>query len=132
MGYWLMPRPPWTRTDEPLLWLELAGHEVLTPKVRYFHDARRRSDPHLCLTATIAGEGFYERGGKATRLVPGMCFFDAIPGDFRYGYPPRAEAPFEFVWLDLVGPAAEALWQRVVAKAGPVFDLGARNPVAPL
>jgi AraC-like DNA-binding protein len=128
----LMASPPWALTDEPLLWLVNSGDEVVTPKVRYSHDASRRPDPHLCLTAVIAGEGFHERGGQPARLLPGMFFFEALPGDFRYGYPPRGTAPFEFVWLDLVGPAAEALRKRVVEKAGPVFDLGVDNPVAPL
>ena len=127
-----MAAPPWALTDEPLLWLVNSGDEVVTPKVRYFHDARRRPDPHFCLTAVIAGEGFYERRGQSTRLLPGMCFFESMPGDFRYGYPPGGRAPFEFVWLDLVGPVADGLWKQVVAKAGTVFDLGAGNPVAPL
>ncbi|MBA2479407.1 MAG: helix-turn-helix transcriptional regulator [Planctomycetes bacterium] len=128
----IFPHAPWTRTDEPLLWLSGFGHEVVTPATGYFHDSRKRPDPHLCLTLSLAGEGFYERRGVSTRLGPGMAFFDAMPGDFRYGYPLAATADFEFVWIDLVGPAAEVLWRRVIDRAGPVFDLGADNPVAPL
>lgn len=123
---------PWARTDEPLLWLVGTGHETVTPGNGYHYDCRRRSDPHLGLQLTLAGAGFYERGGRTTALSVGRAFFDVIPGDFRYGYPPGASAPYEHVWVDFQGPTALKLWERARAQFGPVLDLGAGNQLAPL
>jgi AraC-like DNA-binding protein len=62
-----------------------------------------------------------------------MAFFEPIPGDFRYGYPQHASAPYEHVWIDLGGEMADLLWRQVVGASGsPVLDLGPDNPVAPL
>src|SRR4051812_36427734 len=123
---------PWVRTGEPLLWLIGSGHETITPETAYWYDCRKRGDAHLGLQLTLAGEGFYERGGRQLRVGPGAAWFDAIPGDFRYGLPLRATAAYEHVWIDLQGPTAHRLWERVRSQHGPVLELGPDNPVAPL
>lgn len=123
---------PWARTDEPLIWLAGSGHETITRETGYFYDCRKRTDGHLGLQLTLAGEGFYERDGRSTPLTAGRAFFDVIPGDFRYGYPAYAREPYEQVWIDFQGPTALKLWQMVRSTVGPVIDLGADNTVAPL
>jgi AraC-like DNA-binding protein len=120
------------RTDEPLLWLSGAGHETITRHLGYYYDCRFRRDAHLGLQLTLRGEGYYERDGQTTRLQPGMAFFDMLPGDFRYGYPRGATAPYEIVFIDMQGPTALALWKIITAGTGPVVSLGENNPVAPL
>lgn len=123
----------WARTDEPLLWLRGFAHEVIEPDAGYFYDCRLRPDEHIGIQLTLSGEGFYERGGKVTRLGVGSAFFDRIPGDFRYGFPGGATQPYEHVWIDMVGVAAESLWQHAMqVTGGPLLHLGPDNPVAPL
>src|SRR4051812_16531512 len=115
---------PWARTDEPLLWLTGSGHETITAEMGYWYDCRKRGDDHLGLQLTLAGEGFHERGGRVRRLGPGAAWFEVIPGDFRYGFPLGAGADYEHVWLDIEGPTARALGERVRAQHGPVLELG--------
>ena len=121
----------WARTNEHLLWVDGSGHETITRDEGYYYDCRKRTDAHIGLQLTLSGEGFYERDGKVTPLRQGMAFFDRLPGDFRYGYPSGARAPYEFVWIDLNGEMALSLWQQVQRHTGPVLDLGADNPLAP-
>lgn len=123
---------PWARTEEPLLWLTGTGHETVVRGKGYHFDCTRRSDPHIGLQMTLAGTGFYERGGRFTALPPGCAFFDSFPGDFRYGYPVDGVDPYEFVWVDFQGETAHQLWRRIVQRTGPVLDLGPGNPLAPL
>jgi AraC-like DNA-binding protein len=120
------------RTAEPLLWLTGFGHDIVSPDEGYYYDCRLRHDAHIGLQLTLRGEGFYERAGKVQRLGVGMAFFDRIPGDFRYGCARGAASDYEQVWLDLNGPEAERLWSETMRLTGPVIDLGADNPVAPL
>lgn len=122
----------WARTGEHLLWVIGSGHETITRDEGYYYDCRKRFDAHIGIQLTLSGEGFYERGGKVTSLTRGMAFFDRLPGDFRYGYPATARAPYEHVWLDLTGDMALSLWQQVQLHNGPVLDLGPDNPVAPV
>jgi len=124
---------PWVQTDEPLLWLIGAGHEIRYSQDEYFHDSRSRVDlPHIVLQLTIRGSGWYERGGKGVRLKPGMAFLDVIPGDFRYGYPPDTREPYEQVFVSPRGPSATDWCQRVIQKFGHVLDFGPANAVEPL
>ncbi|HYF48935.1 MAG TPA: helix-turn-helix transcriptional regulator [Planctomycetota bacterium] len=122
----------WVRTEEPLLWISGAGHEIISPDDRYFFDCRGRLDTHWGLQLTLLGTGYYERNGKATLLKPGMAWCDQIPGDFRYGLPPGTTEDYQQVWIDMVGPAAEAFWQHIWAAYGRVLTLGPDNRVAPL
>jgi AraC-like DNA-binding protein len=126
------PSTPWIRTNEPLLWLNSAGHQVINRNDGYFFDCKKNKDPHLALQLTIAGAGFYERDGKRVLLQPGMAFVDVMPGDFRYGYPMESTQDYEQVWCDMHGPTATALWDHVMSTYGHVISLGAQNPVAPL
>ncbi|MCW8131341.1 MAG: AraC family transcriptional regulator [Planctomycetota bacterium] len=126
------PSTPWARTGEPLLWLNGAGHEVISSGDPYYYDCRKRPDPHYAFQLTLKGKGLYERDGRTTLLTPGMAFVDFMPGDFRYGFPPGSTEDYEIVWLDLDGPAAEALWNHVNTNFGRVVSLGPVNPVAPL
>lgn len=117
----------WPRTDEPLLWLGGAGHEVRRD-ASYFHDASRRPDrPHYVLQLTLGGEGFYERKGQRRLLPAGMAFLDMIPGEFTYGYPPEARAPYEQVYVGLTGRTAEMMCRRIVSEFGNVLNFG-RDP----
>ncbi len=128
----LIPAAAWAQTDEPLLWLIGSGHQIVTRGNGYFYDCRTRRDAHVGLQLTLAGEGFYERAGKVQALPVGCAFYDEIPGDFRYGYPRHAHAPYEQVWVDMYGEMAQRLWREVHERSGPVLDLGADNALGPL
>ena len=122
----------WVRTDEPLLWLSGAGHEIISPGDDYFHDCKDRGNPHFGIQLTLRGTGYYERHGKASLLPAGTAWFDVIPGDFRYGIPPNATEDYEHCWIDMVGPAAEQIWKHIWNVHGYVLTMGEANPVAPL
>jgi len=126
------PSTPWIRTSEPLIWLNSSGHQVINRNDGYSFDCRHRGDAHLALQLTIAGAGFYERGGQRVLLEPGMAFVDVMPGDFRYGYPLEMTQEYEQVWCDMHGPTAAALWEHIITTYGNVIALGEQNPVAPL
>jgi AraC-like DNA-binding protein len=124
---------PWVRTNEPLFWLGGCGHQHWSRADNYYFDSRKRPDPdHLVLQLTLSGAGFYERGGRRTLLRPGMAFFDHIPGDFRYGYPPRAQETYEQVYLSLMGSVAKRWWRRISRRFGYILTFGPGNPIAPL
>lgn len=128
----LLTSAPWARTDEPLLWLVGTGHRTVTRDSGYHFDCRLRTDAHLGLQLTLAGEGYYERGGRTIPLPAGCAFFDVFPGDFRYGYPAGATAPYEHAWINFQGPTARRLWEQARGRFGPVLDLGTGSPLAPL
>jgi len=122
----------WVRTDEPLLWLSGAGHEIISPGDDYTHDCIGRLDTHWGLQLTLSGAGYYERDGKSTVLKAGMAWCDMIPGDFRYGIPAGTTEDYQQVWIDMVGSAAESFWQHIWNTYGRVLTLGPDNRVAPL
>ena len=124
------PNTPWVRTDEPLMWLHGAGHEIIGPSDKYFFDARKRHDTHFVIQLTLRGAGFYERGGARTLIHPGMAFVDEMPSDFRYGYPQELTEEYEQVWVDVSGPVALDLSKHLKGSYGPVINLGAENPIA--
>ena len=124
---------PWVRTGEPLMWISGAGRERRTREEDYYHDARKRPDPfHLVLQLTLSGAGFYERRGRRTLLRPGMAFFDHIPGDFIYGYPPHATEVYDQVYLSLTGAVSKRWWRRITSRFGTILNFGPINPIAPL
>ncbi|MBI3828362.1 MAG: AraC family transcriptional regulator [Planctomycetes bacterium] len=119
------------RTNEPLLWLSGCGHEVRRSRREYFFDSRTRGDePHVVLQWTLAGAGWYERGGRETLLTRGMAFLDAIPGNFRYGYPPGAREPYELVYVSMRGRASWRWHKRLLAHFGHVLTLGPEHEAA--
>lgn len=121
---------PWTPTSEPLLWLAGCGHEIRRSRSDYFFDSRQRSDvPHVVLQWTLSGTGWYERGGRAALLTRGMAFLDAIPGPFRYGYPPDGREPYELVFVSMRGRAAWRWHKRLVSNFGYVLSLGPGHAV---
>lgn len=119
------------RTSEPLLWLSGCGHEVRGNRREYYFDSRTRGDePHVVLQWTLAGAGWYERGGREHLLTRGMAFIDAIPGNFRYGYPPEAREPYELVFVSMRGRASWRWHKRLVAHFGHVLSLGPEHEAA--
>lgn len=119
----------WMRTDEPLIWLGGAGHEWRRSADYCFDCTQRKDHPHMVLQYTLSGAGFYQRDGRRERISPGMAFLDAIPGDFSYGYPPQEREPYEQMYLNITGPAGEALARMIIAEFGHVLSIGRHSPV---
>jgi AraC-like DNA-binding protein len=112
------------RTDEPLIWLRGARHEVYQKKP-YFYDCRRRNErEHVVLQVVLAGEGFYRSARDHRLLSSGMAWLDVVPGPFEYGVRPGSPGPFELVFLSIDGRAAFDLRNMIVGRFGAVFDLG--------
>lgn len=126
------PVPAWVRTGEPLLWQMGGGHEIALPG--YFYDCRKRShERQVTLQLTLRGAGFFQKARRRTVLAEGMAFLHMIGGDFSYGRASESE-PYELVWINLNGPAAESWYRRIVAKHGHVLAFGdaGREVIAPL
>lgn len=116
--------------DDALFELSAAGHERRAAGA-YYYDARLRQDrPHVVLQCTLAGSGFIAEGPRRTRrpLPANATFVRQIPGPFEYGIEPDAREPYEFVYVCMRGPAADAWYRRIVADFGTVLDLGDGGP----
>lgn len=117
------------RTDEPLLWLDGAGHETRGDR-SYFHDSRQRPDsPHVVLQLTLAGEGFFADARGRTLLPAGKAWLGVIPGDFDYGYSASPRA-YELVFVSLRGEASFQWSRRIVEQFGNVLDVGRHGETA--
>jgi AraC family transcriptional regulator, arabinose operon regulatory protein len=114
----------WTRTGEDLLWTGGCYRDAVSNEPYVWDSSVRGDRPHYVLQLTLSGEGFYERGGVTRVLGPGAALLDRIPGDFRYGFLPRAAAPYEFVFVTFSGPTAERICAGITEELGHVLELG--------
>jgi len=123
---------PAIRTDESLLWLGHAGHEIQRG-TNYWFDCRKRKDrPHVTLQLTLAGEGFYTDARGRAPLPTGWAFLAVIPGEFEYGFSTASRGPYEFVYISLTGPVAMAWHDRITHSFGHAIDLSSSGRIGPL
>ena len=119
----------WAKTDEPLLRIGSAAHEIHND-ARYLWDSHVRADhSHHVLQFTISGACFYERGGNRRLVTAGMAFLDRIPGEFVYGYPPERHDPYEHVFIGITGQAAHVTCLRITKEFGHILNLGSQSAV---
>lgn len=112
----------WARTNEPLLWLAGAGHEVRRDDSYRFNAARRGDQPHTVLQLTLSGAGFYRRRRRVL-LGRGMAFLDVIPGPFHYGFASGQEQPYELVYVSMHGTAVDQWRRRIVRSFGNILHI---------
>lgn len=126
-------RPPndaFMRSNEPLMWLG-GAREEWRDEISYYYDARKRRDrPHVVIQLTLAGCGFYRKGGRTHLLRPGMAFIDRIPGRFEYGFSPESEGAYHLVYVTIAGSVAMRWMSRIHRTFGHVLDFGDDRTVA--
>ena len=84
----------------------------------------RRGFPYCTFQFTLQGTGSYADGTGTYAVGPGCGFlFSSTATDWRYGYPPQATAPWEFVYAEFTGGNTLEIVQELVARNGPVFAL---------
>ncbi|CAN5552140.1 hypothetical protein BH10PLA1_BH10PLA1_10560 [soil metagenome] len=120
------------RTDESLLWLGHAGHEVRESTAYYYNCRTRKDRGHVTLQYTLSGEGFYADARGRVALPAGWAFVAVIPGEFEYGYSPASKGPYELAYLNLTGPVAMLWHDRITQSFGHTLDLSTSDHIAPL
>ncbi len=123
---------PRIRTDEPLLWLVGAGHEVRTDESYYFDSRQRRDRPHVVVQYTLAGIGFYHDARGRSLLPAGWAWVSMIPGEFEYGFAPHTFQPYEQTFVCLAGAEVLRWYERLTHSFGHVINLGTEGRVGPM
>jgi AraC-like DNA-binding protein len=123
---------PRLRTDEPLLWLAGAGHEVRTDQSYYYDCRQRRDRPQVTIQFTLAGTGFYQDRRGRTLLPAGWAFVSVIPGEFEYGFAPQSTGPYELAFISIDGTEATAWHERLVSSFGHLLDLSDAESIRPM
>lgn len=100
---------------------------------RYRHEGRfRASERHCIFKYSLAGEGRFQRGREVHRLPAGTGFLCEIcDPSTAYWYPPESGEPWDFVYIEFVGPPATAMVREFVARFGSVFSLPMEQGVVP-
>ncbi len=106
--------------------LYAGSDEVTTPAYRW--DGSRRSHASRAVFQfSLRGTGCLEWAGGTCPVGPGQAFcYDLGDPGFSYFYPPDGNEPWAFVYAVFVGMTE--LVSRLVARQGPVFQLGESNP----
>ena len=84
----------------------------------------RRGFPYCTFQLTLKGGGVFADGTGSYDVGPGRGFlFTSTATDWRYGYPVRATAPWEFVYAEFSGGNLLDLARELTARHGSVFTL---------
>lgn len=91
----------------------------------YHYEGRFRSSERNCIFKfTLAGEGRFQFGRKKYRLPAGHGFLCKINDPAAsYYYPEDGRAPWEFVYISFIGPAAAAMTGEFVRRYGSIYQL---------
>ncbi len=123
---------PRLRTEEPLLWLVGAGHQVRTDESYYYNSRKRTDRPQMVVQYTLAGTGFYHDERGRTELPAGWAWVSIIPGEFEYGFAPHTFQPYEFTFVCLDGSEVLDWYQRLTQSFGHVMNLGTEGRIGPM
>ena len=98
--------------------------------VRYRWDNLRWPNGHFVIIQhTLSGQGIYARQGRGHEVVgAGRAFIAVVPERSTYFFPPGAEAPWQFRWLNMRGPLACGFWKAFCVEFGEVPLLEAGSP----
>ena len=84
----------------------------------------RRGFPYCTFQFTLKGAGHFADRTGSYEVGPGHGFlFSSTATDWRYGYPARATAPWEFVYAEFSGGNLLEVAHELTAGHGPVFAL---------
>jgi AraC-like DNA-binding protein len=102
-----------------------AGIEIAESASYNWDGMRRGLTPFVVIQHTLAGAGGLTYEGRDMPLEPGDTLVVAIPHAHRYFLPPGGR--WSFFYLVLQGQEVLRLIGEVIAVAGPVLRLSARN-----
>lgn len=92
---------------------------------------KRTDHGHVIFQYTLSGEGIIEMEGQTHTLQEGKAFMVKIPSSHHYYYAGGQGKPWEFVWLNAKGEDAVRMWDRILARRGPIVSLqNESQPVA--
>ncbi|GGD48452.1 AraC family transcriptional regulator [Paenibacillus nasutitermitis] len=109
----------------PYMLLDSIGWQS-TCSANYGNEGHARTDHgHVVFQYTLSGEGKIEIGGESSVLHAGKGFLVKIPSSHHYYYAGRQDQPWEFIWLNAKGEDAVRMWERILARKGPIVSLQA-------
>jgi AraC-like DNA-binding protein len=111
---------------------DLAGIGVSEQRdARAYRWNNRQRPAGVLLQLTLAGEGWFEAGGRGHALPTGTAFVVELPSATRYALP-RGSPYWRFAWAMMAGDAATDHARRIVAEHGHVLRLGPASTPATL
>lgn len=102
------------------------SQHVVGDTTYWWHGEERGGDPDhpfVIVQLTLAGWGFFERGGERHRIGAGDGFIAVVPSDHLY-YLPESSPDWRFIWLDIMHPYAVERLAALAARHGPCLSLG--------
>lgn len=107
----------------------VAGEERRSPDYHFF-GRFRQGETHCFFQYTLAGYGAYRDSTGEYELEPGMGFLCRAANPLvEYYYPPKAQEPWNFIWIAFAGDAAITLTNELVGRFGPIFRLPLDSPI---
>lgn len=102
--------------------------ESSAASTRYRYDnAQRGEEPFVIIQRTISGDGLCRWRDRDWAVPPEHAFICLVPEASSYCYPPEAEAPWHFSWLNFYGPLPVMLCAALREERGPVLPLPSRS-----
>ena len=103
---------------------DCVGKETRTTPSYRVEGIRRRNRNRVIFQYTLSGQGVLRDAQGAHPVGAGRGFLcEAHDPDMSYYYPPKARAPWHFLFVDLLGTAAHTMARDLIRRFGHVYDL---------
>ena len=107
-----------------LIFTRYFSADKFATNARYRWDSASRGDtPFVILQWTLSGEGRYEDDRGIATVPKDHAFISIVPERSCYCYPPEAQEPWVFDWLNFHGRLSHQLFQALREEFGPVIPL---------
>lgn len=107
--------------SDVLIELDSASPDETASSPSYFWNLRERDAGACIFQYTLSGSGAFRRKGETRLCGPGQAMAMAGGDAAEYFYPPQAEEPWRFAWLNFRGVGE--YWRCVINRHGDLLDL---------
>lgn len=109
---------------------DCVGQETRTAPSYRVEGKWRRDRNRVIFQYTLAGQGVFRDARGAHPVGVGHGFLcEAHDPAISYGYPPKGSAPWQFVFVDLLGTAARTMARDLIRRFGHLYDLDSDHPL---